>query len=154
MNNIFEALEYFLKGNAWAVSLALDLFFLSELIDDLADKDKERSTEDIKLGFRKLLVDFPQNRFYKQFEPQISTLIASTYLMWLDSTALENGNQEERFICFHIRNTTVNIIHHFILLAGGPDWAQEVGPEYWRLFSKQEKMQELINEFRLLGELS
>jgi hypothetical protein len=150
--NFFESLDFFFKGNSEAVALALDLFFLSELIDDLADKDVERSPEDIKLGFRKLLVDFPQNGFYRKFQAQISTMIASTYLMWLDSTVFEDGNREDKFIAFHIRNTTINIVHHFIFLAGGPEWAQEQGPNFWKLFSQQEKMQELIDELQTIGE--
>jgi hypothetical protein len=145
--DLFESLDFFLKGDSHAVAFCVDIIFLAHLIDDLVDRDVERSVEDVKIGFRKLLCDFPNNPFYKQFYPQLSTLMASTYMMWLDSTSLEKGSEEERFICFQIRNTTMNIVHHCILLVGGVDWAQEQGVAFWKLFApKQEKLEELLNE--------
>ena len=144
---MFESLSFFLKGNQAAVQLALDLIFLAHSVDDLYDKDVDRSKEDIKVTFKKLFVDMPHNPFYQQFYPQLSTLIASAYLMWCNSTEFESGDINDKFICFHIRNATMNIINHMIFLVGGSDWAESQGASFWKLFSpKIEKWEEFLQE--------
>ncbi len=140
-------LGWFLKGNVDAFRLAVDLLYIAHFADDIFDADVERSKEDIKEGFRKLLVGVPQNPFYIRFYPALSTLIAEAYAMWADSTAFEQGDEEERFICFQIRNSTLMILHHMMFLVGGESWLDEQGSNFWRTFApKIEKWEELRTE--------
>lgn len=149
MSELFENLMKFMKGDVNAVQLASDLLFLAHLADDLVDGDKQRSKEEIKLAFRKTFVDMPRNPFYVAYFPQISTLLSSSYLLWLDSMELESGTKDERFICFHIRTALLNCIHYFMLLVGGEEWVQEQGPDFWRVmglpFSNWEELE--VEEF-------
>lgn len=145
--NLFTKLEYFLKGNTQAIELAIDIIWLSDKIDDLYDQDKPVTREKIKKIFRKLICDIPNNDFYKKFYPQISALMTSAYLMWMNSTELESGSTEDRFICFQIRNSTMNIIHNLIFLVGGGEWIAQVGVEFWKWFApNKDKLIELLNE--------
>ena len=144
---MFDGLTFFLKGNGPAVQFAVDLIYLAHLIDDLVDGDVIRDTEDIKKGFRILIVDQRMNPFYNAFRGALDPLMASAYLLWLDSTYLETGGASERFTAFMIRNDTLKVIHHCMMLVGGPEWAQEQGPDFWRTFGiKQEKLDEFNTE--------
>lgn len=145
--DIFERLSFYLKGDEMAVAFAVDLIWLSHLIDDLVDRDVERSVEDVKLSFRKLLVDFPHNPFFKRWQVQLEPLISNAYLAWLSSTYLEKGDREERFSAFYIRNETLMVIFHCLLLCGGPEWVQANGSDFWRDFGvKEYRYEEFLRE--------
>jgi hypothetical protein len=148
----FNSLKYFLKGNMAAVQFALDLIYLSHIIDDLVDRDVERDNEDIKKAFRILIVDQQHNPFYMSFRGVLDPLMASAFMLWLDSTYLETGSDTDRFTAFMIRNDTLKVIQHCLLLVGGPEWQHEQGPDFWRVFGiKETKLDEFkhegINEF-------
>lgn len=143
----FERLKFFLKDDASALSLAVDLIYLAHLLDDLVDRDVERSVEDVKRGFRVLLVDNPNNPFLQAHFLQLTPLMGSALMTYLDSTTLEHGDKDERFKAFHIRNDVLKIIRHMMLLTGGADWSQEQGPEFWREFGPPEaKYEEYLKE--------
>ena len=144
---MFDCLTHFLKGNGPAVNFCIDLIYLSHLIDDLVDRDFDRDVEDIKKGFRILIVDQQMNPFYQAFRGALDPLLTSAFMLWLDSTYLEAGGVSERFTAFMIRNDILKVIHHCIMLLGGPQWAQEQGPEFWRVFGiKEEKLVEFQGE--------
>jgi hypothetical protein len=130
--NTIEKLSYFLKGDMNAVNLAINLMFVGHLLDDLIDKDVERTPEDIKNAFRVLMVDNVSNPFYQAYRTQLDPLMASALMMWFDSTDLEKGTDDEKFTAFCIRNALLNVIHSCIMYVGGPDWLLEVGPQFWR----------------------
>lgn len=144
---VFEYLSGFLKGENQAVSFALDLLFLAHKIDDLVDGDVPVSVEDIKLIFRKLIVDFPYNNFYQRWRNQLEPMISNAYLSWLASTYLEKGNREDRFCAFYIRNDVLRVIQHMMLLIGGPAYVQEQGPLFWKTLGvKEAKYDEFKSE--------
>jgi len=143
----YDHLNFFLKGDKAAVEFAIDLIYLAHLIDDLVDGDVEREVEDIKRGFRVLIVDQRANPFYNAFRGALDPLLASAFMLWLDSTYLETGGNSERFTAFMIRNDILKVIHHCMMLVGGPDWAQEQGPDFWRTLGiKEEKLAEFKME--------
>lgn len=147
IDNIFEKLSGYFKGNEMAVAFAVDLLWLAHYADDLYDGDVPRTKEEVKLAFRKLFCDMPSNPFFQRWQKELSALISSAYLMWCDSTHFEKGDKEDRFICFQIRNSVLNVIHHCIFLIGGGDWAEEQGPLFWQEFApKLDKWEELIYE--------
>ena len=144
---IFQSLNFFLKGNGPAVSFCIDLIYLAHQIDDLVDGDVEMDAEDVKKTFRILIIDQKINPFYNAFRGALDPLMGSAFLLWLDSTYLETGNASERFTAFMIRNDTLKVIHHCMMLVGGPEWAQEQGPDFWRTFGiKEEKLAEFKTE--------
>jgi hypothetical protein len=134
-DNIFEKLEYFFKGDAFAVAFAMDVLWLAHYVDDLYDGDVPRGKEEAKQAFKKVFCDMPQNPFFLKHQKELSALMASAYLMWCDSTHFERGDAESRFIAFQIRNATLNVVHHCIYLCGGSDWAEQNGPDFWRNFA-------------------
>jgi hypothetical protein len=127
-------LRYFLMDIPEAVALAYDLFFLTHFWDDLVDGDVPRTVEDIEAALRKQWVDIPGNRFFQVNEVVLRPMLARVALLWLDSNKLEKGDENDKFIAFNIRCDLVKVIHTMIILVGGPNWAQEVGVDFWRTF--------------------
>ena len=131
-------LSFFLKDNKGALKLALDIIYVSHLWDDLIDGDVERSVEDVNAAFIKAFRSIPNNSFYINLpliaQQQLNGLIISAAMQYRESTQLEIGNDDDRFIAFLIRNSVLPIIHYLMLLVGGESWIDEQGISFWRAF--------------------
>jgi hypothetical protein len=142
-----DKLTYFLKGDKNAVELCLNLMFVGHLLDDLIDRDVERTPEEIKQAFRILMVDNVNNPFYQAFRDKLDPLMGSAIMLWFDSTSLERGNADEKLTAFCIRNALLQVIHSCILYIGGPQWLIDMGPQFWRTFLlTNQKYSEFLQE--------
>ena len=129
-----ERLEYFLKGDKYAVLFCLDLLYVCHLWDDLIDGDKERTGEDINQAFIKSLSGIPSNPFYQQCQPALLPMICNAFTMWLESNILKSGNKDQRVTAYALDNGIVEILHFCIVIKGTIEWAREVADEFWELF--------------------
>jgi len=136
----FQKLAMFLKNDLNAIKLCIDLMFLGHFWDDLIDKDVQRSDEDINQAFMLSLGEIPMNPFYQAFQIQLAPMMMSASLLWLNSTDLERGNNDEKLTAFCIRNALLNLIHFCMFLVGGVAWTREHGPEFWRTFMLTENL--------------
>ena len=140
----FEKLALFLKNDVNAVKFCVGLMFLGHLVDDIIDKDVERTDEEINQAFLLALGELPMNPFYQAFQVQLAPMMMSTCLLWLNSNILERGNRDDRLTAFCIRNSLLNLIHFCMFLLGGTAWVREQGPAFWRTFSlTYDKLDEL-----------
>ena len=131
-----EKLNYFLKGDIAAVHLCLNLTYIAHLWDDLFDRDRQRSGQDINDAFRIALVDIPLNRFYLEYITDLRPLIMNAILQWEDANILDHGNDHDQHMAFMLRASFAQIFNYCAYLVGGPDWAREVGPEMRRLYDE------------------
>jgi hypothetical protein len=129
-----ERLEYFLKGDKYALLFCLDLLYVGHLWDDLIDGDKDRTGEDINQAFIKSLAGIPNNPFYQQCMPALLPMMYNSLTMWLESNELQKGNKDQRVTAYTLGNAVIEIIHFCILIKGTIDWAREVAMEFWELF--------------------
>ncbi len=136
----FQKLAMFLKNDVNAIKLCIDLMFLGHFWDDLIDKDVQRSDEDINQAFLLSLGEIPMNPFYQAFQIQLAPMMMSASLLWLNSTNLERGSNDEKLTAFCIRNALLNLIHFCMFLVGGVAWVREHGPEFWRTFALTENL--------------
>ena len=143
----FEKLAMFLKGDVHAIKLCIDLLYLGHFIDDIIDKDVERTDAEINHAFLLAMGEIPMNPFYQAFQNQLAPMMMSATLLWLDSNKLERGGRDDRLTAFCIRNALLNLIHFCMFLIGGVAWAREHGPEFWKTFSlTYNKLDELQSE--------
>jgi len=121
---------------------------VGHLWDDLIDKDRERTPEEINEAFLLMTGEIPMNPFYQAFQLQLSPLMHSAALLWLDSVRLETGTPDERTMAFIIRESLNNIVHYSMLLLGGPAWIKEHGLELWQILSRgyARKYKEFLKE--------
>ena len=129
-----KRLAYFLKDDKHALLYCLDLLWIAHLWDDLLDRDKEVTGEDINQAFIKSLSGIPNNPFYKQCQPALLPMMYNTLVQWLESNELKKGSENDRVTAFTIMHSIVEIIHFCILIKGGVEWAREVATEFWQLF--------------------
>jgi len=141
-------LMFFLKGNLDAVRLCLDLVFIAHLWDDLIDRDRERSKEDINTAFRIALCDIPGNPFFFDHIGEFKTLIMNVILQWQDANALETKPESDHdlHMAYMLRAGLIQIISYCAYLIGGPEWIAQVGPDIRRLY--EEPLNEYMKEMK------
>jgi hypothetical protein len=125
-------LEWF-GGNQDALNAYRMFVDLAHLWDDLVDKDKEATEDDINNAFLICLVYLPANPFYRSIQEQILP-------MWLTVvSAYQTANKFERDkdahgieIAHGLRYAAGNIVAYMVYVCVGPEKAKEFLPEMWK----------------------
>ena len=128
-------------GNESATRFIELLFDLFHFWDDLIDRDKPLSDEDINRAMWSAAVLLPANPFYRQFFLQLQPLIVSAITNWQVANRLEREesdsdekDRKRKQIAFIIRSDYANILMQSIFLLHGQERAVELGPyirEHW-----------------------
>lgn len=126
-----KKLIYYLKGNQWALRMCLQLLYVSHLWDDLIDKDKERTENEINDAFRICLYDIPSNPFYVQNVTILLPLIHSAIIQYEAANKIEKADIQNKESAFWLRNGVLNVIGTSIYLIGGIDWYREVSGDFY-----------------------
>ena len=125
-------LEWF-GGNQDALNAYRMFVDLAHLWDDLVDKDKEATEDDINNAFLICLVYLPANPFYRSIQEQVLP-------MWLTVvSAYQTANKFERDkdphgieIAHGLRYAAGNIVAYMIYVCVGPEKAKEFLPDMWK----------------------
>jgi hypothetical protein len=125
-------LEWF-GGNQDALNAYRMFVDLAHLWDDLVDKDKEATEDDINNAFLICLVYLPANPFYRSIQEQVLP-------MWLTVvSAYQTANKFERDkdphgieIAHGLRYAAGNIVAYMVYVCVGPEKAKEFLPEMWK----------------------
>jgi hypothetical protein len=148
MNNdaLRAALSAIYQGNQDAVELALMLYNVAQVWDDIVDGDAV-TARDVNAAFVDALVKMPTNRIY-QLIPELPYHIYNVFLRWRDATNIENNQPSENDLhkCYMLRAGLFDI---FVLIAAkmfGDDYAAEVGVTIRRLYG--ETFESYSQEFR------
>ena len=116
-----------LKGNQDALFLIDNLGFISQIWDDLIDKDNEDlTTEDINRAFWCALVEIPQNPFFKRYCDELVPIFRSSINAWFDANKLEKTNKHGVTLAFVLRDLVSEVIHQCSYIIGGYDWMREM----------------------------
>lgn len=134
----YEELFQLLKGDLNAMELCFDLIYCGHFWDDLIDKDKVRSDDEINQCFTAMLGRLPRNPFYQHFIRDLAPLMMSTVLQWKDANKLETiGDLAERNMAFMLRNMLMQVVGYCIWLIGGDEWYQTAGEKFQRLCARE-----------------
>ena len=125
-------LEWF-GGNQDALNVFRMFVDLSHLWDDLVDKDKEATEDEINNAFLICLVYLPANPFYRSIQEQVLP-------MWLTVvSAYQTANKFERDkdahdieIAHGLRYAAGNIVAYMVYVCVGPEKAKEFLPDMWK----------------------
>jgi hypothetical protein len=132
-----KRLEWF-GGNVDAFNMYRMFIDLAHVWDDMVDKDKELTEDQINNAFLICLVYLPSNPFYQKIQRDIMP-------MWITVvSAFQTGNKFERDkdefgleISHTLRFSAAHILAYAVHVCVGPDKAKEVLPELWK---------EIVNE--------
>lgn len=139
-----EKLFYFFKGDEWAVRFCVDFVYICHLWDDLIDKDKDRTDQEINDAFRIALVDIPTNPFFAKHRQALCPIVLNIILRWQDANVLERGNDHDKHMAYMHRAGMLEIFNICAYLIGGPNWVYEVGPDMRRMY--EEKLEDFMEE--------
>jgi len=137
-----KKLNYFLKKNVFAVKFCMDMIYIAHLWDDLVDKDKNRTSEDISTAFKIIIVGIGENPFYTSNYLILKTTLINIILQWEDANVLEKSeNEHDVQMSWMLRAGIIQLISTCAFLVGGWDWSKEIGPSIRRLY------EEILSEF-------
>lgn len=134
-----EFVRWAVRGNQQAAAMLDMFFFVAQLLDDLVDRDRDRSDADVVWAFWLLLVELPQNEFYRAFERELRPVVREAVGCWLEATALEREAQgcsgDQRPLrarqalarAYTLRAMSNMLATTCAYLVGGYDWMREVG---------------------------
>ena len=143
--NLYLELFPLLKGNTDATVLCIDLMNICQIWDDLIDRDKEYTDNDINKAFQTLLFRLPLNKFYDRHQDELRPVIMNAVLKWFDSNKMEEeGKTEDLHMTYMLRAEIYSIFCYIAFLVGGLEHAKEVGVSISRIYN--EKLDDFIEE--------
>ena len=143
-----QFLNKVLQGCAEAVEFCEQLFGISQVLDDLIDKDKPVPDEAITRAFWMALIELPANPFYRQHEPYLRPLMASALQDWTDATCMERaGDDHGKHLAFVLRDQLTTVVIQCTYLIGGYGWMQEVSEPIRRHFH-EDLLADYMNDLR------
>lgn len=127
-----------MKQDANAVACVVMISGISEIWDDLIDKDRELSAAEINNAFMNAVVNLRLNPFYRQHESWILPVIVVGINAWMDANELEKSTEvDKRALSFYVRNYCYEVCSVCAFCAGGFDWLRSISNEM-RLFAQHE----------------
>lgn len=143
-----EFLNSVLQDCSPAVCFCEQLFRISQVLDDLIDRDKPVSDAAITGAFWMALIELPANPFYRQHEPYLRPLMASALQDWKDATGMERaGDEHGMHLAFVLRDQLTAVVIQCAYLIGGYDWMQSVSAQIRRHFH-EDSLSDYINDLR------
>jgi len=125
-------LEWF-GGNQDALNAYRMLGTLAHIWDDLVDKDKEVSEDDINNAFMMCLVYLPANAFYRSIQAQILPMWISLVSAFRTANVFERKKDPHGVEIAHmLRYASGHIAAYMVHYCVGQEKAQEYMPDVWK----------------------
>jgi len=119
----------FLLGNAEAIQFVVRIFRALHVWDDLIDRDKAITDDEINSVFWDLLVVLPTDPFYVRNIALLNSTLVNAIINWHIANKLEReGNEKDKSVAFILRGAYIDILSAAAFVVGGMQWVQEVGP--------------------------
>lgn len=125
-------LEWF-GGNQDALNMYRAFVNLAHTWDDMIDRDKPVSADDINRAFLTCLVYLPANPFYRAIQEQILPMWLVVVSSYETANAFEKAKDPHGIEIAHsLRYAAGNIIAYAVHVCLGAEKAKEVLPEVWK----------------------
>ena len=113
-------------GNEWAARFLLDVAAWSHAYDDLIDQDKPVPTQAIHAMMWRVLVDIPENPFFKTHQDALRPVLATSVLNWRAANDMEkSGCLEQLRISHATRYELSDLLLLCMVLTGGAEHAAQ-----------------------------
>lgn len=125
-------LEWF-GGNQDALNMYQAFVDLSHIWDDLIDRDKEVTNEQINNAFLTCLVYLPANPFYRSIQDQVLPMWLTVVSAYQVANHFEKMKDEHGLEIAHgLRYAAGNIVAYAVHVCVGPEKALKILPEVWK----------------------
>jgi len=119
----------FLLGNPEAIQFVVRVFRALHVWDDLIDRDKPLTDDEINSVFWDLLVVLPTDPFYTRNIALLSSTLVNAIINWHVANKLEReGDDKDKSIAFILRGAYIDLLSASAFIVGGMQWAQKIGP--------------------------
>lgn len=131
-------LMHWFGGDRDAVNMLMLLSDITELWDDLIDKDKQVSDGAIHDGFFKVIVSLPNNPFYLKHRAFLTPIIIQSIASWRTANSLATGSRSERALSYTLRNADIQLVTAIVYLTRGQQAMIDIGPVLWTEFAAKQ----------------
>jgi len=126
-------LEWF-GGDRAALDMAKTLARLSNIVDDLVDKDIDVATSEICDAFLTCLVKLPTNPFYARHQHELTPMWLSVFSAYETATKYEQDKDGRGLEMAHVlRYSPGMMIAHAIIRCVGIEKSREYTPLMWKV---------------------
>ena len=141
-----ELLEYVFKNDPAPIACIESLFEISQILDDLWDKDKPLKDTAAANMVMIALVDIPSNPFFQAYQQIISLFIKTSILRWIEANDIE-ATKENLNVSHITRSSTTTLLIDLVYLHGGNEWGRECALKInqW-VFNDNESLEEYTRE--------
>ena len=128
------------KGNQSAYEFICLITSILHVWDDLIDKDKTLTNDQINECFWRMLVTLPRNQFYASNFQILNPTLMMAIQNWMTANRLEDehlispSDTHTLEIAFIIRSTYCELIIQSALICGGYEWSQDVSYRVRRMW--------------------
>jgi hypothetical protein len=126
------------RGHPEAAEFCITLVEVLHTWDDLIDRDKPVSSEQINSAMWKALVEIPRNPFYQAHFHDLIPCLTTAILNWHAANLMEATESEaDKEIAFTLRSSYADVVEQAAHLCGGYEWARQVIPLIRREFHRE-----------------
>jgi len=137
---------YFLQNHRAAIECVWSIFAVSHVWDDLIDRDRAVTDEEIHTAFWHALVLLPTNPFYVQHSAVLQPILMNAIMNWRAATTMErHGTDADREIAFVLRAAYIDVLSMAALLVGGVEWSVQVTPDIRRWMHEETFFEYLVH---------
>jgi hypothetical protein len=133
LNKHVPLLQEFLKGDAEATVFVVRVFRALHVWDDLIDKDKNVTDDEIHAVFWDLLIALPSDPFYRAHLQLLSSTLVNAVINWRIANKMEReGDDKDKSIAFILRGAYIDVLSAAAFIVGGIEWVNKIGPDIRR----------------------
>lgn len=141
MDTQHALLMFWLKGNTAAVEFCEEVFMVSQVLDDLVDRDKPVTARKIEQMAMAMFSTIPRNPFYIQHRDSLQSYLETALMYWIDGNRLETQGRGGQHLAFVFRDIIGGVINKCALLIGGPEWWETISLDVHRRVSHNESFE-------------
>lgn len=132
METLEDRFKRWFKGDEEAIAFAVVLWDALQEWDDLEDEGKCKHNALLSwLAFGK-----EYTPYFARNAHILRPIFLSVYLQWRVANVLDRGDRLDVAKSYMLRAGLYGMWHVMAWLAGGDDWAAEVGPEIYRTYGE------------------
>jgi len=130
-----------------AVDFICLLFEISDVWDDLIDKDKEVESKDINAVFRSALVSLPVCPFYVRNFNVLYPLVVSTITSWQTANVLHDMKSDANIAqAYTLRKLLINVVVESVRITSGDEAALQASIDGWIASANNDSYTEFLGE--------
>lgn len=115
MNTEIDRLNCWFAGNVDAYDLYRQIVQMTHIWDDLIDKDREVSENEIHNVFGSMLFSIPSNPFYRKFEVEIRALIYTGAVSYQAANLMERSRDGHQLELAHYLRYVITTVGAFMI---------------------------------------